>query len=184
MFAIKVETLDTQYTGVILAVAMVYFDPDKEFSIKDLTSSATLVKFNVKDQIQNYKRTTARSVISYWKEQPEHIKKLVFNPSPDDLLIKQAFEKISEYVNSHSNWQDIFWSKGYFSPVMFNAFSKVMDTHYIPYNNVRDIRTAIDLTKDTAKNGKCETSVDISELDYKNPIQACITDIMMLKYGV
>lgn len=185
MFCVQAETLGVDSDSVILSVGLGYFDEtDPELYDRGTT---IIVKFDVKDQIKNYGRTTNPDTIFWWKSQSDSVKNHSLRPSSEDLSVSSGIEKLNDYIQKRAkNNKEIIWSRGYITPVCLNSlFQSAGNRAFVRYDLWRDIRTAIDMTKETSDNGYC--SIPNCEINKNNrhiPHYNVGDDISMLLLGV
>lgn len=185
MFCVQAESLGVKSDSVILSVGVGYFDETNPESYD--RGRNMLVKFDVKDQIKNYSRKTNPDTISWWKSQSEEVKNHSLMPTSNDLSVMDGIDELKEYVKKYSkNNKEIIWSRGYFTPVCLNSlFESAGQYPFIKYNSWRDIRTAIDMTKETANGGYCDVpNYEINKNNRHIPHYNVHSDIMMLLFGV
>jgi hypothetical protein len=187
---LKCETLDVKESSVALATSIVYFSPEQysqfecEDYIKELQRTALFVKFNIKDQHQNYNRTLSKSTMNYWKDLPTDLKNKVFFPNSSDMLLVNGIKEIQNYIKTNIRGKDVFWARGFFTPMVYNSLCRSVGEYAIGYNNWRDIRTALDMTKENVtERGICPIIGKDMNFDVQDPTEQCINDIIMLMYG-
>ena len=186
MFCFDIETLDLESTAVVLSAAIVYFDPTKETSYQELLDRTLFVKFNVSDQIQRLNRTIGKSTAEWWETKPEYIKKVSLYVSNADVVVEDGYDIIMSYINSYSGTHT-FWARGNMDDVVFSSLLNKVDKPPIAqYNMWRDVRTAVDLLCETAKDGYCEVAHPTFKrhnVIKHHPTHDCALDVMMLLYG-
>ena len=69
MFIFDVETLGKDSDAVILSMAAIYFDPDKEPSHTQLRESAFFAKFKAEQQIKELNRKVDKGTVEWWSKQ-------------------------------------------------------------------------------------------------------------------
>ncbi len=101
-----------------------------------------------------------------------------------DSHLVDGLLKIKEYVDSHEG-EKIVWVRGTLDQITFNSLCKSAGISPIfPFKNYMEVRTAINLLKETAKNGHCSIpNFDMSLVKLHDPRHDCSRDIMMLLYG-
>jgi hypothetical protein len=158
-----VETLGVESNSVILSLACIYFNPDERPTYKELVDSAFFVKFNVRDQVENYGRKIDKGTLQWWEKQCEIVRKKSFIPSKDDRNLKTGVESFHHSIERQLKVETL-----------------------LPYNRWRDVRTAVDFLTG-GNNGYC--TVDHVDFLYErdiikhDPVIDCALDIMMLLYG-
>lgn len=190
MFMFDVETLGIESTSVVLSAAVIHFDINEEFTYQDLIDSAVFVKFSAKDQIKNYKRTQTKSTLDWWNNQGQVAKKRSLIPSSQDLEVIEGIEILREYIDSFDKSRNkTVWSRGSLDQCVIDSLSRTAELpDLFPYYRWRDVRTALDLVKDSTLNGYCSINLAGFDVDRDvvkhDPVHDCALDIMMLRYGV
>jgi len=188
MYMFDVETLGVESTTVVLSAAIIKFDPTSTtLTYDDYISEALFVKFDVQEQVTKYKRTIDKSTIEWWSKQHDYVRKISFLPSKeDDLSAVEGIKRIAEYIDTPYN-ENTMWSRGSLDQMSIDSLCKVSGQELIaPYNNWRDIRTALDCLTETSKNGYCDLKIPFdkgSNVIKHHPIHDCAYDIMMLIHG-
>jgi len=188
MFMFDVETLGVESNSVILSLACIYFDPDAKPTFRELVDSAFFVKFNVRDQVENYGRKIDKGTLQWWEKQCEIVRKKSFLPSKDDRNLKTGVESFHNWIASKNDKKCWVWARGSLDDTLLHSIERRLKVEtMLPYNRWRDVRTAVDfLTEST--NGYCK--VDHIDFLYErdiikhDPVIDCALDIMMLLYGV
>ena len=188
MYMFDIETLGVESTTVILSAAAIKFDPNKlDLTYDDYLAEAFFVKFDVQDQVKNYKRTIDKSTMEWWATQHDYVRKISFIPSKnDDVSVIDGLNLLYEYVGEQDG-SNTFWSRGSLDQMAIDSLCKAADKPLIaPYNCWRDVRTALDCLCSTAKNGYCQLKNDFdksSTVIKHHPVHDCAYDIMMLLHG-
>lgn len=110
---VDIETLSKYPDGVILSIAIVPFKMTGANSLHELTSKGLYLKLDVKDQLQQG-RKTHKGTIEWWKTQSEKAKEIL-KPSDDDLKLKEAADQIDHYIQSIPGFnvkKSSFWARG------------------------------------------------------------------------
>jgi hypothetical protein len=187
MFMFDIETLGVESTSVILSAALIHFEIGKDYTYEELLENSLFVKINVQQQIKELKRVAQKDTIDWWAKQHEHVRNVSLKPLPLDISPLEAVRSLHEYASQFPEKDQTVWARGSLDQMCIDSLSRQVDQELIfPYNNWRDMRTAIDLLKDTGKNGYC----DIIHPTFKShnvikhhPVHDCALDIMMLIYG-
>lgn len=183
-----VETIGVESTSVILSAAIIRFDPTiKDLTYDDYISEALFVKFDVKEQVTKYNRTIDKSTIEWWSKQHDYVRKVSFIPSQeDDLPAIEGIERIAEYINTPYQ-ENTMWARGSLDQMTIDSLCKVAGQELIaPYNNWRDVRTALDCLTETSKHGYCDLKIPFdkgSHVIKHHPVHDCAYDIMQLVHG-
>jgi hypothetical protein len=187
MFCLDIETLSQKSDAVVLSLAILHFNETDKSSYEEFLSRTLFVKFIVKEQIENYNRSYAKDTIEWWKKQCDVVRKVSLNPSSDDIELASGIMLVRDYIRKHSDENDIVWTRG--SLDQFCIDSVCEDSLKVPvlfhYNRYMDMRTAISLLKDTAKNGYCDLpDLDKNKVFKHDPRHDVVYDVMMLLNGV
>ena len=186
MFCLDLETLDKRETSVVLSAAIVYFDEKKEYTYEDLLTETCFVKFNAREQIEKYKRTVCKETIQWWKKKPEMIQKVSFIPNPnEDLSAFEGIDILKSYINKHSSGEEIVWTRGSLDQFCVDSLCDSLNVPYLfNYTCYRDMRTAIDLLKETSIKGYCRLqNFDLNKVWKHDPRHDVCYDVLMLLQG-
>jgi hypothetical protein len=191
MFIFDVETLGKESNSVILSMAAIYFEPDKEPSHTQLRDSAFFVKFDVQDQIKRLDRKVGKTTIEWWSKQCENARNKSFKPRADDITFEIGYEAMRQWANTKNDSKCWVWARGNLDQLVLDSMEEQLELKPIwPFSRWRDVRTAVDFLYGT-KNGYVEvdTPAWVEAFDSKlhitkhNPIDDCIFDAMQLMYG-
>ena len=185
-YMFDVETIDVESTAAVLSAAIIKFEMDEIPVWDDLLRRSLFVKFNAKEQMLKYKRTAEKTTMEWWSKQCDLVKARSFVPGIYDLDADIALDQIRGYahlsIDSSKNRDKIFWSRGCLDQLVIDSLSKAVGHDLlVPYNNWRDVRTAIDLICEDGSNGYCKVPNFDSGIVLKHdPIHDCAYDLMML----
>jgi len=191
MFIFDVETLGKESNSVILSMAAIYFEPDKEPNHTQLRDSAFFVKFDVQDQIKRLNRKVGKTTIEWWSKQCENARNKSFKPRADDIQFEIGYEAMRQWANTKNDSKCWVWARGNLDQLVLDSMEEQLELKPIwPFSRWRDIRTAVDFLYGTT-NGYVEvdTPAWVEAFDSKlhitkhNPIDDCIFDAMQLMYG-
>jgi hypothetical protein len=191
MFIFDVETLGKESNSVILSMAAIYFEPDKEPSHTQLRDSAFFVKFDVQDQIKRLDRKVGKTTIEWWSKQCENARNKSFKPRADDITFEIGYEAMRQWANTKNDSKCWVWARGNLDQLVLDSMEEQLELKPIwPFSRWRDIRTAVDFLYGTT-NGYVEvdTPAWVEAFDSKlhitkhNPIDDCVFDAMQLMYG-
>jgi hypothetical protein len=191
MFIFDVETLGKESNSVILSMAAIYFEPDKEPSHTQLRDSAFFVKFDVQDQIKRLNRKVGKTTIEWWSKQCENARNKSFKPRADDIQFEIGYEAMRQWANTKNDLKCWVWARGNLDQLVLDSMEEQLELKPIwPFSRWRDIRTAVDFLYGTT-NGYVEvdTPAWVEAFDSKlhitkhNPIDDCVFDAMQLMYG-
>lgn len=187
MFIFDVETLGKESNSVILSMAAIYFDPDKEPSPKELRDGAFFAKFDVEDQIKRLHRKVGKTTMQWWSKQCENVRNKSFRPSVEDIKFEDGYEDMRRWADSKNDSKCYVWARGNLDQLVLDSFEEQLELEPIwPFQRWRDVRTAVDFLYNV-NTGYCD--VDYPGFDKAlhitkhNPIDDCVLDAMMLMYG-
>ena len=184
MYMFDVETLGVESTSVILSAALLYYNEGDDYDT--MIKNSLFVKFDVEEQRTVYKRTMMKETMEWWAKQHEHVRKVSFHPTKYDSSAEEGIQLIRDYVKKHGNAQ--VFARGSLDQMVIDSLTRQLDQELIfPYNNWRDVRTAVDLLCATSKDGYCEVkhpTFQRHNVIKHDPVHDCAYDAMMLLYGV
>ncbi len=142
------ETLSTKTTnGVVLSLAILSYNEDRlsgfGYTYEGLLAKCKYIKFNVEDQVKNYKRVIDTDTLEWWSKQtPEAIKEL--DPSDNDQLISTIDDFLREHVD-FKQLKKCYTRGNTFDPVFMEYIYKdIGKKEPIPFWAIRDTRSTID----------------------------------------
>lgn len=182
MFMFDVETMDVESTSVILSAAIIKFELDDELSFQDYVNNSCFVKFDVSEQVRDYKRTMTKETINWWKRQSEIARQVSFIPSSDDVDTKEGINRIKNYINKNGGQNTLFWARGSLDQMVIDSLCKAAGVELlVNFNKWRDVRTAVDLLATNSVEGYCKVkNFNMDSVLKHDPRQDCALDIMML----
>lgn len=129
---IDIETLGTRYDAQIIQIGACYFN--RNTGDTDVGFSA-----NIDGALQD-EFTIDYDTIKWWTEQEDRARALVFeNPIP----LPEALGALYRFLNQPDV---LLWSHTTFDiPILMNAFNVVGMPCPVPFRNMRDLRTLMDL---------------------------------------
>lgn len=150
-----IETLGVREHTVVTTLACVPFTFEDEVSYTDLVNKGFFAKFNIKEQIKTYKRTTDAPTIDWWKRQSDEAKFNSITPSDNDVTLLEGCTALRKWIKTtdYDFHNSFVWSRGsYFD------FPKIEDLYRdlkenAPFNGfkIRDTRTLIDVLTGSLK---------------------------------
>jgi hypothetical protein len=155
---LDIETLGIESTSVILSIALLHIDTSKEQTWESLYGNSLLLKLNVKEQVEKYKRTVDKDTITWWNKQCDLAKQTSFIPKKSDLLAKDALLALRKYVAEQCSKpnETIVWTRGSLDQVCLDSLFMAMgEAKLFPYANYRDMRTYVDLVATKSTRGYC-----------------------------
>lgn len=142
------ETLSQdQRRGVVVSFAMLNFSEkryvDNPYTFDELVDKCKYIKFDVTDQVVNFKRKMSKETIDWWKDQGEEAKKQI-TPSGDDVSITELYSFIVKNID-HKNIKKSFTRGNTFDP-MFLQYIMTQTGHEDPFywGTIRDTRSMIE----------------------------------------
>lgn len=170
-------------------MACVYFDATAEPSPKEMRDTAFFVKFNAKDQVERHKRTMTKSSLEWWAKQCDIAKNKSFRPSPSDVLIEDGIEMMRSWAKKYPDAKDAWvWARGNLDQLVLDSMEEKLGIEPVFFfSRWRDVRTAIDILNHT-DTGYCDIDYPgfnpAHHIIKHDPVDDCILDAMMLRYGV
>lgn len=170
---LDLETLGTRYNAMILSIGACYFDREtgnigRKFLAVVKTDGKYADKFTV-----DY------DTISWWLNQSKEARYFVTEVPMD---IEEALEALSKFLwdENHIN----LWSHATFDiPILANAYETIGRDFPVPFRNMRDIRTLVDLSghnrSDIVRDGTHHHALD----DAKFQAAYCVEALQKLKHG-
>ena len=123
MFCLDLETLGVESTSAILSLGMTYFDASKPISMRQLFRDSIFIKFDVQDQIRNYKRTKERSTLDWWSKQCDYAKQTNLLPSDKDVLTADGIRRLREWFLERPDAKnEMVWVRGHLDQPVFESF--------------------------------------------------------------
>lgn len=182
-YILDLETLGHESTTIVLSAALLYVDFETEFTYQELVDRCIFVKFNVEEQKQKG-RTFNQDTIDWWKQQEIHIVLKSAVPSPNDLSVKDGLKVLRDEYKK--NKKDLVWARGSLDSMAIDSLAGAFEEEVVaPWWNYRDVRTAIDLLKETSKRSYCDIpGFDKATVQKHDPIHDVCYDAIQLRYGV
>jgi len=147
------ESIGKDYrTCPIVDCSWLFFDWERftsnPYTFDELVESATTVKFDVKDQVQNQGRHYRQSDLLWWKRQDKESRRKLM-PSEDDVpsyeFIRLFLTSVREYDKIHHWWsRGNPFDGGLLEREMYYCDSWDLFNQYLPFWRIRDTRTWID----------------------------------------
>lgn len=133
---LDLETLGTRYSAQIISIGAVYFDRETggigDGFFKNIDGSQFRDEF-----------TTDYDTIKWWFEQSDAARQFAMK---DAIGLIPALQELNEFLLKRGNIQ--LWSHATFDiPILMNAFEVAGIKCVVPFRNMRDLRTLMDLSK-------------------------------------
>lgn len=182
-YVLDIETMGHESSTVVLSAALIHVDFEEEFTYQDLLDKSVFVKFNVREQL-NAGRTTSADTLEWWKTQTQEVKEKSLLPSSLDVSVIEGLKILRDEYKK--NKKELVWIRGSLDSVAIDSLANAFGQEIIaPWWNYRDVRTAIDLLKETSVRAYCDIpGFDKSVVKKHDPVHDCAFDAMQLKYGV
>lgn len=142
------ETLsNVPSNGVVTSFALLTFSESRyaksPYSYDELLDSTRYIKFDVLDQMENYKRKTQQSTIDWWMTQPKEAQKQI-KPSSADVSITKLHQFILDNVDIKSVKKS--YTRGNtFDPIFLDSvLASVGKSSPIHWGSIRDTRSMIE----------------------------------------
>lgn len=133
------------------SLAILVFDPTELKPFDELVSDALRLKFNLKQQFNQYKREWDQDTVDWWsKPENANARSMVIDPSHEDIDLCEMGPRIKKYLDEMgyepNGKDDRIWARGpQFDMVLFENIYKNFGWEVpFPWWNIRDIRTEID----------------------------------------
>lgn len=145
-----IETLGMRENTVILSVACVPFTFEDHQSFEYFLNQGIMIKFNVKDQIEIYKRSICSETVAWWKEQSKEARAANLTITAEDRYLVEGLTQLSKFIGStkYDSKKSYVFARGtYFDfPKLEHAY-EVSAKLAVPFNTykIRDVRTFIDI---------------------------------------
>jgi len=190
-FALDIETLGVESTSVILSVGAVYSDGEAPFTYQKFIDDSIFVKFDYRDQIKNFKRTTDKSTMDWWSGQSEEAKKTNLMPLKSDVSTITGIQQLREWFSSKPDAKKLnVWQRGTLDQTCLDSlFRSVGIQPLTNYGRWRDIRTALECYYPSAINGfvGVDTTLvadyDKDKVLTHHAVHDCARDLSMLVGG-
>ena len=143
------ETLGVRENAVILSLSCVPFIFEKRDYFENYLKTGFKIKFNVKEQIQKYKRDVEKFTVDWWEKQDKIIRDENIKPSLLDVSLLDGLKSLSTYIallGYDFNKSYVFSRGSYFDiPKIESLYGNV--NLKLPFNSfkIRDVRTYIDI---------------------------------------
>lgn len=182
-YIFDIETLGKESTTVILSAAIVYVDFSGDFTYEELIDNSIFVKFKVNEQLKAG-RTYDKDTINWWESRPDDVKKKSITPNDSDVSVIDGLKTLRDYYSK--NKSDMIWIRGSLDSLAIDSLASSFKVDPIaPWWNYRDVRTAIDLLKETSKRSYCDIpNFDKSKVIKHDPVHDICYDAFMMKYGI
>jgi hypothetical protein len=162
MFCLDLETAGLESTAAVLSLAVVHFEPTDKLSYKNLLDSTLFIKFNLREQIKVYNRTTTPSTLDWWKKQCRATQVTSLLPSDSDVLAKEGIAQLRSWFKQFPGaTKDMIWVRGSLDqPIFESLFRSTDEEPLVRFNQWRDVRTAIDCFYPNSRNGYNDVDVE------------------------
>ena len=191
MFCLDIESCGLESTTIILSVGIVYYDDTKPLTYQGLLDDSIFVKFDAIDQRTNYGRTVTPSTLDWWRKQSTLAQDTNLKPSPKDLSAKEGIAILRKWFTGHKDYKSsMIWVRGTLDQPAVESLIRALDeAPFAPYNNYRDIRTALDCFYPETKNGYIDVDTEkcpdfnFSKVLKHHPVHDAAYDLCMLLAG-
>ncbi|AUS01985.1 hypothetical protein NVP3058O_067 [Vibrio phage 3.058.O._10N.286.46.B8] len=139
---------------VVPSLGVIVFDPNELVPFDELVKQAVRFKFDVREQMDTFGRTTHQDTIDWWRK-PENTEAYgrVMIASGEDISLSQLGGKLDEYLRK-MNWSagvdgeacGRVWTRGnaFDAPLMTNIYKQFGWDEPFHFSLLRDVRTQID----------------------------------------
>jgi len=180
------ETMSkSQSDGVVINFAVLSYDErrfaDNPYTFNELVDNASLIKFDVKEQVKKYNRKIDKETMEWWMKQNETAKKCL-KPSDDDKSISELYE----FCMGACPKADVVYTRGNTFDPLFLA--GIMDqTGYPepwPWWLVRDTRSFIEGATVGCDVNNSFDPPGCEGFIHHDPIHDIAKDVMRMQYLV
>lgn len=117
------ETLSQiPHNGVVVSLSMLNFAEcrftSNPYTYEELLDQTQFIKFNVKDQVDNWKRKIQKSTLDWWSNQSSEAQKQLA-PSSEDKSIQELYSFF--VVNKPTNLEKVFTRRNTFDPIFMSS---------------------------------------------------------------
>lgn len=142
------ETLGTNPSNsAVVSLAVLPFDSSVfssgGYSYEELVDQATLIKFDVDDQVRNHNRTIDQSTLEWWGQQSPEAR-LQLEPSSSDIKLTELFDKLVD-ITCPADIERVYTRGNTFDPIFLGSIlSNVNRLDPYSYWKIRDTRSVIE----------------------------------------
>lgn len=134
-------------SAVTLLSALVFdedrFESDNPYTWEELEINTRTIKFDVKDQVQNYSRKINMDTVNWWNSLPEDTKKLI-EPRPDDKPLVALYDFMFDIAHQN-DIKKVYTRGNTFDPMfMTSLFIDINKQELFPFWTIRDTRSMIE----------------------------------------
>ena len=190
-FALDIETLGVESTSVILSIGAVYSDGEAPFSYQKFIDDSIFIKFDYRDQRENYGRTTDKSTMEWWKKQSKEAQETNLLPIKTDVSTITGIQMLRDWFDSKPGAKKLnVWQRGTLDQTCLDSLFRSAGVQPLTnYGRWRDIRTALECYYPDAVNGYVEVDLKIvpdfdpTKVLTHHAAHDCARDICMLVGG-
>jgi len=139
---LDLETFGTRHDALIVQIGACYFD--RETGAIGETFEATI---EYKEDIDKF--SVDYSTLKWWLEQTRHAQDSVVGRSVTSCNLPTALVQLNRFLE---RGPVMVWSHATFDmPILMNAYATLAYTFSVPYRNMRDLRTLMELYGEKAQ---------------------------------
>jgi hypothetical protein len=191
MLCLDIETTGTESTAVVLSAALTFYDSTQPLSYQGLVDRSIFVKFDAKEQIQLYNRTTDKDTLNWWNGQCDFARQRSLLPSTNDVSAKDGIKLIKQWLSKIPNYNKMtIFTRGSLDQMCMDSLCKsIGEDKLVPYYNYRDVRTLLDCFY-TTERGYCNIDVskcpdfNINKVIKHDPVADVCYDMVQILAGV
>jgi hypothetical protein len=191
MLVLDIETLGTESNSVILSAALTFYNSNQPLTYQQLLDNSIFVKFDVREQIQQYNRITDKDTLNWWDSQCDFARKRSLIPSPEDVSAKNGILLIKQWLSKIPNYKTMtIFTRGSLDQMCIDSLCKSIGVEkLVPYYNYRDVRTLLDCFYKTER-GYCSIDkskcpdFDINKVIKHCPVHDVCYDMVQILAGV
>ncbi len=170
---IDIETLGTRHDALVIQIGACYFD--RETGEIGETFSVNINPIGFADKF-----STNYETVKWWMQQSEQARNMVMSPG---IGFEEALRSLNRFLLLRTSDHVLLWSHATFDmPILQNAFETIGILHPVPFRNMRDLRTLMDLAghhSNSPREGTHHHALDDAKFQAKYAVEA----MKKLKHG-
>lgn len=146
---IDTETLGFKESSAVAMLACVAFEFTQPETFEQLVGDGFVAKFDIKEQLSKYQRTTDKDTLEFWRQQPRDIKERTILPHEFDQSLEDGLRDFDAWLkgSGYDFKKSYVWVRGpHFHITKLEDLYRSIGQKP-PFNTfkVRDTRTMIDV---------------------------------------
>ena len=182
------ETISTdRINGCVISMAMLSFSMNRfesmPYTYKELLDNTKMIKFNVEDQVKNYKRVIDKDTLNWWSTQSKEAQKQLV-PSTEDKSISELFSFWT--LNKPINLKRVFSRGNTFDPIILDYILEQTGTPSTSAYNFWEVRDTRSFIEGLSYGSNLDNSFIPEGLDkyfvHHDPRHDIVMDTMRMQY--